>query len=159
MNDDGETIELNTKGLDQLVRALKGKLPQVRVGILGSKSNRGNAKDGQTNASIGAEHEFGSSRMPVRSFLRMPISTFLNKKMENSGAFDEDVLRDVVKQATIVPWLKKVAVLAEAIVQEAFDTSGWGQWPKWRNPNYRNGNNRILDDTGQLRDSITSEVK
>jgi phage gpG-like protein len=169
--------ELNTKGLDQLIKALKGEMPRARVGILGAKSTRSNVPvaggkslnvgvnprptkiNFTTNAAVGAIHEFGGKNMPVRSFLRMPIADQLQKRMEASGAFDEDVLKMVVKEGTVLPWLKKIAVLAEAIVIESFATGGFGKWPAWRTPNYKNAGNQLLVDSGQLRDSITSEVK
>lgn len=153
MSDDG----LNTKNLDNLMKALKENLSRARVGILGAKTTR--KEPGETNAGIGALHEFGTSKLPVRSFLRVPIADNLQKKMEASGAFDKDVLKEVVQQATMIPWLKKIAVLAEGIVAEAFQTGGFGKWTAWRTPGYKNYNNRILDDTGQLKDSITSDVK
>lgn len=158
MNDQAEdTVYLNTKNLDGLIKALKENMSRARVGILGAKTNR---KDpGATNAGIGAIHEFGSSKMPMRSFLRVPIADNLQKRLEDTGALDKDVLNDVVKQGTVVPWLKKIAVLAEGIVAEAFASRGFGKWPAWRTPGYKNRDNRILVDTGQLRDSITSEVK
>lgn len=156
MSDD-DTVYLNTKGLDGLVKAMKENLSRARVGVLGAKTLR--KSPGDTNAGIGAIHEFGSSKMPQRSFLRVPISDNLQKRMESSGALDKDVLKDVIKQGTFIPWLKKMAVLAEQIVAEAFETQGFGKWPAWRTPGYKNEHNRILDDTGQLKDSITSEVK
>ena len=147
---------LNTKALDNMIKAMKGKVPTIKVGILGSHDVR---DDGQTNASIGTEHEFGTEGLPKRSFLRMPLSEKLNTTLEKDGLFDKKALNDVIKEKTVIPWLKKIAVSAEAIVQEAFETGGFGKWPPWRNPNYKNGNMRILDDTGQLRAAITSEIQ
>lgn len=155
-----ETVEMKTKGLDQIIKALKDRLPTARVGVLGAKTNR--KTDGKamaTNAGIGAVHEFGSSKMPQRSFLRVPIAEHLQKKMESSGAFDEDVLKEVVASGTIIPWIKKIAVLGEAIVAEGFATGGFGKWPAWKTPGYKNDDNRLLVDTRQLRDSISSDVK
>lgn len=169
-------IVLKTEGLDKLIKSLKGKLPSARVGVIGEKTVRnglyigkGKAVDAQkhqagrkfnvnTNAAIGLIHEFGTTKIPQRSFLRVPISTMLQKKMESSGAFDSDVLKQVVKSGTITPWLKKIAILAESIVHEAFETGGFGKWPKWKTPGYKNEGNRLLWDTGQLQDSINSEV-
>lgn len=155
-----ETIQLKTTGLDQLMKAFKGKLPVVRIGILGSKNVRSGKKfDASTNASIGALHEYGSSKMPIRSFLRVPLTDNLNKSLEASDAFDKDALSEVVKTGDIRPWLKKVSVLAEGIVAGAFETGGYGKWPKWKSPYYHNDSNMILVDSGQLRDSISSDIK
>lgn len=157
-----EDVMLNIKGLDQILKALKAPPPLARVGILGSKALRHAKKDGpvtQTNASIGAAHEFGTSKLPMRSFLRVPISDNLEKEMETSGLLDEKAAEEVIKQGSVLPWLQKVAIQAEAIVLGAFDTGGYGKWAPWKNPNHKSNANMILVDTQQLRNSITSEVK
>lgn len=158
-DDDGTT--LNTLGLDQLLKALKSKPPRTRVGILGSKTLRHteDAKSGPTNASIGAAHEFGTATMPRRSFLRVPLMEHLGKKIAESGLLDKEVFTEVMRAGTTVPWMKKVAIIAESIVAEAFATGGFGKWPAWKTPGYESNTGDILVDTTQLRNSITSEVK
>lgn len=139
---------------------MKDTLPRARVGILGGKALRGQKNfNGSNNASIGAAHEFGNAKVPMRSFLRVPITEHLNKKMETAGAFDKEQLAEVLKAGSVLPWVKKIAVLAEAIVIEAFATGGFGKWPAWKTPGYKNDGGRLLVDTGQLRDSISSDVK
>lgn len=154
-----ETVTLKVEGLDKLLKALKAKPPTTRVGILGDKAVREKSKS--SNADVGAAHEFGAPArgIPQRSFLRVPISEKLSKEMENSGALDKKVLADVIRSGSVLPWMKKIAVLAEGIVSDAFDTAGFGKWKGWKNPNYTNNANQILVDTQQLRNSITSEVK
>jgi phage gpG-like protein len=160
MND--EDFTLNVRGLEQLAKALKVKPPVARVGILGDKTVREPAegeKKSLTNAEVGAAHEFGTTTIEKRSFLLTPIKDRLDSEMEKAGAFRPDVLLRVLKQGSVVPWLEKVASLAEGIVLDAFATGGFGKWKAWKNPNYTNNAGQILVDTKQLRDSITSEVK
>lgn len=162
MSDNSDAGTVNVKGIENLLKALKGKPPKARVGVLGSKVNRGNdgsGKSQQTNADIGARHEFGLGNMPQRSFLRVPIAENLDKYMANTGFTDEESLKQVIKDGSLKPWLKQIAVLAEAIVSDAFDSGGFGKWPAWKTPGYTNQANQILVDTQQLRNSITSEVK
>lgn len=147
-----DTIELKNKGLNQLIKAFKGKLPIARVGILGG-SARG---EGQSNATIGAVHEFGSEKMPIRSFLRMPLTEMLESKIENSGAYDPKVLKEVIRTGSIVPWVAKLGILGEEVVQDAFNTGGFGKW-KPSNMSYKK-NHQTLVESHQLRDSITSDV-
>ncbi len=151
MSDDETTI--NVKGLEALAKAFKNAKPEVHVGILGD-SARGK---GQSNASIGAHHEFGTSNIPQRSFLRVPIADNLERTMEAAGALDENVLKQVLAEGTIIPWLKKIGVLAEGIVAEGFATGGFGKWAP-HSPGYTNNTGQVLVDTQQLRNSITSEV-
>lgn len=177
MSDNDDAFTLNTKNLDGMLKALKNNLSRARVGILGGKSIRNNAPiaggkslnaaskapsgkiNVTTNAAVGAIHEFGTNNMPQRSFLRVPISENLQKNLESSGAFTDDELKIVVKEASLVPWLQRVAAIAEKIVSDAFDTGGFGKWPKWKTPGYKNNTGQLLVDTQQLRNSITSEVK
>ncbi len=157
MSDMDDVVEIKTKGLDKLLKALNAKMPVARVGILGD-SNARNSKDGSnSNATVGAAHEFGTSELPIRSFLRVPISEHLSKKMESSGALDKQVLKQVIAEGTVVPWLKKIATLAEGIVLEAFDTSGFGKWKPSNMDDKKN--HQTLVETGQLRNAITSVVK
>jgi phage gpG-like protein len=158
-DDDGDTT-VNVKGLDQLLKALKvDRLPVARIGILGGGAVRKGA--GPSNAEVGAVHEYGSPArgIPQRSFLRIPISENLDKRMVNIGAADQDALTQVIKTGSLLPWLTKVAALAEQIVFDAFDTGGFGKWPAWKSKAYTNNTGMLLVDTQQLRNSITTEVK
>lgn len=160
MSDDETETTINVQGLEDLIRVMSAKAPVARIGVLGDKSARDASKGGKlnpTNAEIGAAHEFGTEKLPQRSFLRVPISEHLEKKMEEAGAFDADVLSDAIKSKTLVPYMKKIAVLGESIVQEAFDTGGFGKWPE--SDMTRKKNHQTLVETKQLRDSITSEVR
>jgi phage gpG-like protein len=163
---DADTI--NVEGLDKMLKALKQKPPIARIGILGDKTLRKREKGEKgvipTNAEIGAAHEYGAPArgLPQRSFLRVPLTDLLQKKMEQEGALSKADFKEVLKQGTVLPWLKKIAVMAEGIVRGAFDTGGYGKWRAWKHPNERAKNsnaNMLLVDTTQLRDSITSEVK
>lgn len=151
-----DTLEL--AGLDKLLKALKSSRPPVcKIGIIG-KTGR---TDGKSNATIGAVHEFGSParNIPARSFLRMPLADNLNKKLEAAGLTSEEHLKKVIKQGSMKPWMDTVAVIAEAIVLEAFQTGGFGKWAPWKDPNYTNEGGMLLVDSGQLRDSISSIVE
>ncbi len=170
MSDD---TTINVAGLESLLKALKQKAPVARVGILGDSPRQEaphvvsgasierrtkGTTNGPTNAEIGAAHEYGTNRVPQRSFLRVPITDNLQKYMENSGALDEDTMKAVIKSGTVTPWLKKVSALAKTIVLDAFDTGGFGKWASWKSGSYTNNTGNILVDTTQLRDSITDEV-
>ncbi len=140
--------------LNKLAKLLKQSLGRVRVGVLGENAAR---SDGElNNAQIGSWHEFGTSQLPVRSFLRVPLQTRFRKAMDASGAFDKASLREVLRQGSFVPWLKKAGIVAEGVVLEAFDTGGFSKWPVSDMANKTN--HQTLVETGQLRNSITSEV-
>jgi hypothetical protein len=150
-------VDLKIDGLKRLFKALKDKPPIARVGILGNSAARSNEGDGPNNATIGAYHEFGTSSLPVRSFLRVPITENLQKAMDNSGAFTPEAFSQVMKQKSLRPWVEKLAILAEGIVADAFDTGGFGKWPA-SDMRYKKVRQTLVE-TQQLRNSITSEVK
>jgi phage gpG-like protein len=152
-----DDVTIQVRGLDALLKALKGRQPKARVGILGSKAFRKGL--GPTNAEIGAAHEFGTSSLPQRSFLRIPLHDHLEKEMQRSNLFSPVVLANVVKNKNVIPWLEQMAIAAEAVVADAFDSGGFGKWPAWSNPSYKNATGMVLVDSQQLRNSITSEVK
>lgn len=171
-------VEINTKGLDNILKALKVSQPSAKVGILGDKNARTKNKKSLTlkevnnltspirggggehpnNPTIGAWHEFGTSTLPQRSFLRVPLTDRLSKEIDSSGALDKDVLNDVIKSGTVIPWLTKIAIIAQNVVLGAFDSGGYGKWPAW-SPGYSNNTGQILVNTTQLRNSISYEVK
>lgn len=146
--------DFDTRKLDNLIKALSKDESTARVGILGQKNAR---RDDGSNASIGAKHEFGDEEVPMRSFLRQPITENMQAYLDKSGAFDKAAAKKVVEEKSLVPWLKKVGIIAEQIVLDAFASGGFGKW-KPSNMEYKK-NHQTLVETQQLRNSITSEVK
>ena len=146
---------LKLDGLNALRAALK-KAPKARIGILGSN----NAREGDVanNSQIGSAHEFGTSTIPQRSFLRIPITENLTKELESSGAFTKEALDQVVASKSMKPWVEKMAVVAEGIVADAFEKSGPNWAPLKESTLKRKKVNMLLVESQQLRNSITSEV-
>ncbi len=157
MNESNDAVQVNTKVLDQLYRAIRDNKITAKIGILGAK----NARTGpsSSNASVGAAHEYGSParRLPIRSFLRMPITEKLPKELEKSGFFNEDMLKANIKDGNLKQYVDKIAIAAVAVVLQAFDTTGFGTW-KLSNMDYKTVKQTLIE-TGQLRDSIDYEVK
>lgn len=163
--------KLNLEQLATLRKELEqAKDWRVHVGVLGNKNAR--TGTGNTNAEIGLKHEFGSAseNIPRRSFLRMPLYSQLPKKLETiaKSAWVAVILKKSMEQA-----LKRLGVLAENAIQEAFATGGFGRWAplsdytlKMRHLKAmsKKGKSKgkfgtaILIETAQLRKSITSAV-
>lgn len=151
-----DDVVINDRKLRDFVKALKNTKVVVQVGILGDKNNRG-GNGNKTNAEIGMKHEFGLEGMPVRSFLRMPLNEQLKADLEDAGAFEADVLKEVIRSGSVGAWLKKIGVVAEAVILKAFDSGGFGKWVPSNMKNKKN--KQTLVETQQLRNSITSAVK
>lgn len=160
-----KTIEMNTKALDKLIRALGSKIPTARVGVLGAKNARSSEGGSPSNATIGMNHEYGEIvelhgkmvKLPVRSFLRMPLIDHLEEFLEKNGAMDKTTINEVIKSGNFEEFIAKIGITGEEVVAEAFATGGFGQWKK-SNMSFKK-NKQTLVETQQLRNSITSEVK
>lgn len=154
-----DEIKFTTKKLDQVLKAFKGRIPTAKVGIIGANNRETASSKTPNNATIGAAHEFGSPKrdLPQRSFLRVPIADNLENYLEKSGAFDKNVVTELIKAGSLTPWMKKVAVVGKQIVLEAFDTGGFGKWKPSVMTDKKN--KQTLVETQQLRNSITEEVK
>lgn len=142
----------NTDGIDQILKALK-KPPKIRVGVLGSSDHR---DGGGSNATIGAAHEFGTSKMPQRSFLRVPITENLNNYLQKAG-LNQQTLNETIKTGGLREFFLKIATVAERVVLDAFATGGFGKWAPWKG-NYQSKTGNILINDAQLVKSIRSEV-
>ena len=156
-----DDVVLNFKGLDKLMEAFKDP-PHVRVGILGGKMRQPAENDPfgehvKTNAEVGAIHEFGTDKFPVRSFLRIPIAKNLQTILKDeTNAFDKETLAAVIEKGDITDWMKIVGAAAELAVSDAFDTGGDGAWIPSNMEHKKN--HQTLVETAQLRRSISSEV-
>ncbi len=168
-------VSLVTLGLSAFKRKLKAAdKARVEVGIFSDHNAR---DDGETNAEVGAKMEFGSFEEsvttteqevargrrpmswqgnPARSFLHMPINTELPSVLK---AEREELIKSFTEDGPR-PMLERVGFMAEAVIQDAFDTGGFGSWPensektkKWK------GSDKPLIDSSQLRESISSRVK
>lgn len=153
--------KIDTAGFDALIRALKKNSARVQVGIVGGSvrenvNHPGSTDSGVTNAEVGAAHEYGTSTLPQRSFLRIPLADNLMRELVKSGAFQKDSLNAVIRQRSFMPWLQKLAVVGESIVLGAFDTGGYGKWIP--SDMSRKKNHQTLIETGQLRNSISTRI-
>jgi hypothetical protein len=162
-------VTFKDAGLEDLVKALENNIPRVKVGVIGSSEERDeetsalNEGDGSfmggdnpTNAEVGVLHEFGTENLPMRSFLRMPLTEKMKKFMSEAGAFNEETLKKIMEEKSFLEFAKKMGVVAETVVLTSFDTGGFGTWIP-SNMNFKK-NKQTLVETQQLRNSIASEV-
>lgn len=150
-------VNVDLSGLTKLKKGLaKGYF--AKVGYLGSNAPR-EGDDGINNPTLAVIMEYGSvsQNIPPRSTLRMPIQTHGREITEflTSG----DIKRDF-EAGRMNDIFTKLGVFAENIVQEAFETGGFGKWAPLKKATIaRKGSSAILIDTAQLRRSVTSEVQ
>ena len=154
-------VKAEFKKLLNCIKVLKEGMPSVKVGILGNTNQR--TKDTQTNAEIGFTNEFGKMdgypRIPERSFIRMPLNTYFQPKLETKKSLTGKELEKAMGEGKTVEFATKVGLVAEEVIQEAFATQGFGTWPANADMTVQlKGSDSPLIDTGQLRRSITSKV-
>ena len=168
-------IRFDIGELKALARGIKAsRNMRARVGIFAAKATRAEEADGINNATLGAIHEFGSRTravgpkifghagivkagpIPARSWLRMPITLYLRPYVEGKGrAFWKSSLSTKGMATT----LKKLGQAAEEIIQQAFETGGFGHWKKLARATIRRkGSEAILIDKAVFRKSIASKV-
>lgn len=165
-------VKTNFTGLQTLQRQLSELVSgRAQVGIFSDTDGR-SAKPGRldSNASIGAVHEFGLSysltrekksgghatiSIPERSWLRMPLNLHLGKMIQARGADWLWVLRN--RGARRV--LGFLGLIAEEVVQEGFNTGGFGSWaPLSEITIDRKHSARILIESSQMRKAVSSRV-
>jgi phage gpG-like protein len=149
-------LRINIDGLNQLNKNLSQKWV-TKVGILGDKNNRNNDKE--TNSLIGAVHEFGSltKNIPARSWLKQPLIDKKNQlEKEVAGSISFNIAKPDGKKKIF----EEVGIIAEQIIQKAFETKGYGKWePNSKKTVARKGSDQPLVDTGQLRRAVTSKAE
>lgn len=147
-------VKDNFKGLDNFKMNLRTS-KVVKIGIFGNKNAR---DDSMTNVKVGMKHEFGSfsEGIPRRSFLKDPMQIKRKELLNKTGKVIDKKITDNKGSDEI---LETIGVIGETIVQQAFETSGFGTWePLSSGTINKKGSSSILIDTGQLRRAITSKV-
>lgn len=155
------SVKLNLDGMGAVRAALeKGNKMRVQVGLFSNRANRSNVRGDSkiTNPTLGAIHEFGSAtkKIPSRSWLFWPIAAHLQDRIERVG---RAVWRALIAKKGLKPAYATLGVEAELVVQEGFDTSGWGGWEANKPATIRRkGSSKPLIDSAQFRKAVSSRV-
>ena len=156
---------------DENGRIIAGQF-KTRLDVFAAKFQDTVVRVGITDASQVEKaklHEFGSNSpikfedngktykikgVPARSFIRTPLSLFLPEAIESVKMLNsQDVQFDPEEVANI---LGQTSV---EVINEAFETQGFGQWLPHQNEEYAKDNdNPVLDKTGKMRNSIGYEI-
>jgi phage gpG-like protein len=148
-------VEGDFSQLEKLTRELD-KNHFVDVGILG-KGGKMHPGSEINLAQLGAVHEFGrlDGSIPERSFIMMPIETH-QKEIEAEARKN---MQSRLEKQNVKGIFTDIGIAAEAVIQDAFDTGGFGTWPDIQEATKkRKGSEAILIDTGELRRSIASKA-
>lgn len=153
-------INFKVDGLKRIRKNLEQTKLVAKLGIFGDKSKRDeDTKAGVTNAELGSFHEFGAPKinLPRRSFLLDPLTI---KGKELTKKTEQIIDKYIDKEGGIEKILELVGIYGESIVQEAFETGGFGAWQPIKEATAnRKGSSQILIDSSQLRRSVISKVE
>lgn len=118
--------------------------------VIGIPKKNNAQHEASTNADIGFKHEFGVG-VPQRSFLKISLLKDRDKIVKSTQKF----LTKNPKKT-----LELIGVHGQNSVLESFKTEGFGKWKALseRTKEHKKSD-KILIDTGQLRQSITFEVR
>lgn len=122
-------IKFENKNLKELLKSLQNDYV-LRVGIIGAKASSNHDKSSSlTNADIGTFHEFGTERMPRRSFLedslKFKLKDFNTEKFRNlrklawKWIFDKKAMQN---------FLNILGAKCLEYIEEGFATNGFGMW-------------------------------
>lgn len=151
------SVEYGMEGLEELENFLKKYKLSIKVGILSADVQR----EGEiNNPTLGLIHELGSESANIQpnSFLIKPIQDKLYDHMKQNKLFPDQLFTKLLLSGDLPEELgEKIGAIAVGVVREAFMTNGFGEWSTKQGPNKKTG--QILVDSGELRDSISYEVK
>jgi hypothetical protein len=155
----------DTFNIDNLFENIKlSKSWHCKIGILSGSNN--SRTDGKTNAEVGnyaEKMEMGdrSGKVPRRSFLVDPLTIWGRESIEiflkQNAA---NIMQGLLEEKGIKKLLNKLGFYAKKVINDAFESSGFGNWqPLAKSTIKKKGNDKILVDTEQLKNAIEFRVE
>lgn len=139
-----------------------------RTGSVSRFDEEGKRQDDLNNPTLGLIHEFGTKEVvgedgrvahhaiPARSFLRMPLMTRLQTRIDEIG---RGAWRALILNRSVMAALGALGTVARNLIDLAFETHGWGQWaPNTPFTIRKKGSASPLIDKAQLRKSVSYQV-
>jgi len=155
-------MKVSPKEMLDLTKAMqknidKTKSLAVAVGLPLGEATSKIYEDGTTVVQVGSYHEYGTSKIPMRSFLRVPFTVKGAAIVKALAIAYRDVFEKGIPAET---QLEKVGAFLQNISREAFSNSGFGSWKALKPGTIKaKGSSGTLIDTGTLKGSITYEVR
>lgn len=153
VSDGQSVITGDFSGLEKLIKGLKEK-HSVEVGYFATAKT----PEGKQVAEYMATNEFGSiiKRIPKRSSIKMPLEV----KIKKIQGYVYSKVKKHVEEGKIKAIFEDIGIACESVIQEAFDTRGFGTWaPNADKTIALKGSDAPLIDEGLARKSVTYRVK
>lgn len=140
--------------MKKLVKELKEDKSYVKAGVVGEAAGAEHG-EGVANVDVALWQEFGTDKIPSRSFIRAPFEA---NKQKYLGALRELLPKVIDGKMTITRALKLIGLAMATDMKKAILTGEGIPPPNAPSTIAAKGSSRPLVDTGQLVRSITSAV-
>lgn len=152
-------IKIDIKGLKKVQEKI-GKAYRTDIGILANK-NPVDIETGINMATLGQTHYYGSvsNKLPARDWLKLPVEMGIRKHLKMYGA---KLFTSIKNEKDLNQFHNFLGIQCLNAVMDAFDTNGFGTWqPLSPNTvkNKKQNKDKILTETGQLRQSVSFKVE
>jgi hypothetical protein len=155
------SVKADLSGLERMLKRLKSD-KSVKIGIISpAAKEQHDSKSGLTNAEIGTFHEYGTRKMPRRSFLYDPLMERLGELVKSKK---KELWKAYFEKNTPEDFLTLIGSTGVLIVEDAF-TNGFKGWQPLtaRTVRYKermgySPNTLITTGHGGLSHSISFEV-
>ena len=127
------------------------KSAQVKVGL--PKGKGGSYEDGSSVIEVGSWHEFGTDKIPERSFIRVPVQQNMQKY---KSLAQKEVKKIYEGKQTVDGALGILGLFMSDRMKASFTDNDWAENSPFTVA--LKGSSTPLIDTGQLRQSITWQV-
>lgn len=125
------SVKYDISKLDDLIKSLNDDYT-LRVGVIGSEARKkhgdSKSKSDVTNAEVGTFHEFGTSKMARRSFLEDSLKFKFNFNTEEMKSLRKLFFNQFFIKNSPKVFLEAMGAKCLEIIDEAFNTNGWGMW-------------------------------
>lgn len=149
-------VKMVDKGWDRIVKmASISRDSYVKVGVIGDEAKATREGGAIDNVQLAQIHEFGAGPIPERSFIR---ATFAQNKPAYMALLRAGIKAAYLGKADFLVTLRRIGLKMEADMKKRITTGAGIPPPLAPATIRRKGSSRPLVDTGQLVNSISSEV-
>lgn len=148
-------IQKDNKALQARIRDANNFLAKCGI-FAGDGQQVHEGSPGTTILDIGIVHEFGYGHIPKRSFIRLPFDKYIG----DIEKFTRNKYRQILLGMPVHTALSQVGEYVRKIIIKHLKAGGEGSWPPLSEVTISlKGSDKILIDTGQLWQSIHSDVE
>ena len=132
------------------------KKSYVKVGLPAQKSSSKVYENGDTVIGIGIKMEYGTSKIPRRSWLRHSLNA---NNQEINNHLKKGFTKILQGKSTSIKEITIFGIYARNIVVKAFSTNGYNSWVPLSEATIKDKNSNVaLTRTGLLKQSIAWET-